>query len=1450
MPVGSKKGRIFLFDVEAEKKRELERRRKIRIQQVRQQSKDLANVIRKKVQSEKENEETRCKKAERITLQQYHESKLKRLEELYKRCLEDIGDSHVQAAREPNAELLLKARQAQNAAEALVRGEEAKRRQEEILLEQKIQKEAPIKQKKIARAKEDLRSALVVRLPQPRDRVKNETDSMRSGVHKSDSPATTKSLLDVKSNQQKTEILQEIPSNIRLQIEGSSIQNKTTQNCDTSKSAEKPVKKDVSASIHTAPTNQHSSGDCENINKRSFTCNHHIDDDHHHSKRNSENKLSSDRGYHSDGDYESAVRGPHQHCINKHYPCYCRIKYYDHCNHFQSQYKRRNPVTPHHDTDPVSPVQNVLDEKAVREKNKKLDENMQKSQARGREAIRRELAKQKFQKLLKEISTLDREERLARCKSLISNVNMGESMRRAALATKQQRMNVAFEKLYTATQSRSVTHDDKIMDSERSNRPVGERFVNDSPPATLNVADWKTFAASHSGSQSFHPFHEHSKYSQNDYNSSPPAPQYSSLPSHHTVVPPVVGHLTSPEPPSPPSSHPPNSLKLPASSSLKLQNNNDDDEEESLNTIFQRIDHHRKVLLGELEGVGDSKNQKENLNKRVTLAFSKQFVYSVSPEESKNKVIDDYETVSEVSDSHHVDSYNRRKKLSKVRSRSETRKKKLATRDHSEQQCTVSNRPSSPSKCDIQIQTPSKEHYKIDADVQPIPKSDENLQIGKKTNIKSVDIEASQGDNKLPLFNSVEVTIRVSEKDKKKSPKKIKERNLLEHENLRPKKPVKYSKITDSSTSYYSPPDRITPSQKNLIDAIMSHIHKRGLSSHLKQHIQNLLSMNRENINDLGISSSDVSIDSVYIEPVSTKQSVTKDNSVLLKNEVQSTNKNAGKNTVLNPEKKELQTEAAEKTADIMSQYSQLSEMLVKNIEKLAKVGSCFNESFKPTNNERSAIDLDTDTSKYPVSTADSSYLHLPQEIDPNLPVGRDIIEAFSSGNNRYSQLTSTFNELSEPQYFGHHFFLPFQTETISKEISGEKEPSISYSPNNSTHNVKAAYVPMNSNSCIQQPEVQPQHKENYRRFMPPPTLSNGRFRFGMESSPPHELTTIPEVDTPGTHCNSNDNFFSEQEEAMHINVFEGLDVSQDETNTSSISIKSFDSVSSVPDVDSVLMKRNVITSPFENRRKRKVMQVQNKESQQNFCTGSSNVTSSNREYLQINASENNSDVSSMTRNVSPVQYINHKLGIDNEVINLENGSGFKPNVKSVSVDNITCEEIVEVDNTKHGVSYANEQVDNVSKTTFQNNVSPFPKIDKCVETQISEVPFESYGQFSDFADERLAKFNEILKDLDEAKEIMSDSTPEDLQLAFHRLGVGWAGTTLRKTQEAQELNSGSTSATSESVSRSDVKENMFSNWKRVEEDLTPPSIYLRAPVLLSASTTNLKKYKTRKYIY
>lgn len=156
------------------------------------------------------------------------------------------------------------------------------------------------------------------------------------------------------------------------------------------------------------------------------------------------------------------------------------------------------------------------------------------------------------------------------------------------------------------------------------------------------------------------------------------------------------------------------------------------------------------------------------MNRKVKLTASKQIMFSVNPNEARKNVIGyDKTKFSDVSNNHAVDN-NKGRKLIKIRSWSETRKKKLPkARDSS---IPGNRRPGSPSKFDIRIQSP--ELYKFGIDVSPMNKSNETLKIAKKSSINSVDTEVTQGDNELPYFDGVEVTIRVSENDTKKSPKK------------------------------------------------------------------------------------------------------------------------------------------------------------------------------------------------------------------------------------------------------------------------------------------------------------------------------------------------------------------------------------------------------------------------------------------------------------------------------------------------------------------------------------------------------------------------------------------------------------------------------------------------------------------------------------------------------
>ncbi|XP_063250548.1 centrosomal protein of 295 kDa isoform X2 [Prinia subflava] len=115
-------------------KEEYERRRKLRLQQVREQQKCISHQIRQKVKQRREEQLHQLEEALRAEWQKAQEEKLKALEELYLSSLRAIGEGHRQAKEnEPDLEALAK--------QAEERKQRAQTRHRKALIEQKHQKE-------------------------------------------------------------------------------------------------------------------------------------------------------------------------------------------------------------------------------------------------------------------------------------------------------------------------------------------------------------------------------------------------------------------------------------------------------------------------------------------------------------------------------------------------------------------------------------------------------------------------------------------------------------------------------------------------------------------------------------------------------------------------------------------------------------------------------------------------------------------------------------------------------------------------------------------------------------------------------------------------------------------------------------------------------------------------------------------------------------------------------------------------------------------------------------------------------------------------------------------------------------------------------------------------------------------------------------------------------------
>ncbi|NXP01125.1 CE295 protein, partial [Certhia brachydactyla] len=90
-------------------KEEYERRRKLRLQQVREQQKYISYQIRQKVKQRREEQLHQLEEALRAEWQKAQDEKMKALEELYLSSLRAVGEGHRQAKEnEPDLEALAK----------------------------------------------------------------------------------------------------------------------------------------------------------------------------------------------------------------------------------------------------------------------------------------------------------------------------------------------------------------------------------------------------------------------------------------------------------------------------------------------------------------------------------------------------------------------------------------------------------------------------------------------------------------------------------------------------------------------------------------------------------------------------------------------------------------------------------------------------------------------------------------------------------------------------------------------------------------------------------------------------------------------------------------------------------------------------------------------------------------------------------------------------------------------------------------------------------------------------------------------------------------------------------------------------------------------------------------------------------------------------------------------
>ncbi|XP_075226953.1 uncharacterized protein LOC142327630 isoform X2 [Lycorma delicatula] len=387
-----------------------------------------------------------------------------------------------------------------------------------------------------------------------------------------------------------------------------------------------------------------------------------------------------------------------------------------------------------------------------------------------------------------------------------------------------------------------------------------------------------------------------------------------------------------------------------------------------------------------------------------------------------------------------------------------------------------------------------------------------------------------------------------------------------------------------SSTSYLSPPDHLSPEQLDMLNSIFKKIENKDYSNGipmLKQYILKLLSMSRESIDRLGVSSSDVSIQSSLFQDDQYHNSFKKtEESIVDENheEESAENKNYVKSDqfdfrrdfdILKQQvneyfKNKLDDKKSKarniiETNEIVSKYTELAKSYAERISNLAEMIGDINtcEAIKKS------LTINDET----------SYLSLPSETHVNLPLGN--VEPCE-------RISPTFinGDMSHEHHKSWHHELSFKSNDVPQS-------SVPISQ------ISSHILPL-------PPQINTTHQHNISsassHSKPPPTMLNGKIRM----CTPHELSTIQEIDTPSTSRQlPNKKAKPDQRTSLspssHHNQHEldGIPLSNEkieDINLSFLTLQSQEdknsdedvaSNESIPNIMEELLRRGILTSPF-----------------------------------------------------------------------------------------------------------------------------------------------------------------------------------------------------------------------------------------------------------------------------
>ncbi|XP_012234014.2 uncharacterized protein [Linepithema humile] len=198
-PVNIRRGRMVLSDLDQIKKNERDRRRRLRLEQVRQQSKEISNRLLERAKKIAKEELSKLEKDGKSELKQMHDRKIMEIQQKYQEDLEDIGQAHTSAALQPDVDAIIEEERRKDRAVALKRGKDAA----ECLKEAKQKDSAETThQERLRKVREveNMRAALIAKLPKPTSPQRSNTTEINSSQEDSNEEIVHKTLTPEKKN--------------------------------------------------------------------------------------------------------------------------------------------------------------------------------------------------------------------------------------------------------------------------------------------------------------------------------------------------------------------------------------------------------------------------------------------------------------------------------------------------------------------------------------------------------------------------------------------------------------------------------------------------------------------------------------------------------------------------------------------------------------------------------------------------------------------------------------------------------------------------------------------------------------------------------------------------------------------------------------------------------------------------------------------------------------------------------------------------------------------------------------------------------------------------------------------------------------------------------------------------------------------------------------------------